>query len=55
VALGLGNVVLLTVNGHWRRAVEGGAVLGSVRAAAIVSRVTGLGAVVAGRWIGFLL
>jgi hypothetical protein len=54
VGLGVANVALLSFNGHWRRAVEGGAVHGSVRAAAVVSLLTWLGAVVAGRWIGFL-
>lgn len=54
VGLSVANVALLAFNAQWRRAVEGGAVHGSVRAAAFVSLATWLGAVVAGRWIGFL-
>jgi hypothetical protein len=54
VGLGVANVALLAFNARWRRAMEGGAVHGSVRAAAFVSLTTWLGAVVAGRWIGFL-
>jgi hypothetical protein len=52
--LGVLNVVVLRYNRHWRQAVGGARVHGSVRAAAFVSLFTWLGAVVAGRWIGFL-
>jgi hypothetical protein len=54
IALGLANVVALHVNRHWRRALAGDAVHGSVRAAAALSLTLWLGAVLAGRWIGFL-
>ncbi|GGG29523.1 hypothetical protein GCM10010964_16720 [Caldovatus sediminis] len=56
VGLGLINVLGLRCNPHWRRAVDGadGRVHGSVRAAALVSLLVWVGAVVAGRWIGFL-
>jgi hypothetical protein len=54
IGLGLVNVALLHRNRHWRRAVEGGAVEPSVRAAALVSLLVWAGVVVAGRWIGFL-
>lgn len=54
VALGVLNVAILHRGPHWRRAVEGGPVHGSVRVAAAVSLLAWAGAVVAGRWIGFL-
>lgn len=54
IGLGLLNLLVLRFNAHWRRALGGGAVHWSVRAAALLSLVAWLGAVVAGRWIGFL-
>jgi hypothetical protein len=54
IGLGLLNLLVLRFNAHWRLALGGGAVHGSVRAAALLSLVAWMGAVVAGRWIGFL-
>jgi hypothetical protein len=54
IGLGAANVLLLAGNRHWRAALDGGPVHGSVRAAALVSLVVWVGAVIAGRWIGFL-
>lgn len=54
IGLGVLNVALLRSNRHWRRALEGGPAHPSVRLAALLSLLTWLGAVVAGRWIGFL-
>jgi hypothetical protein len=54
VGLALANILALRVNPSWRRAVEGGAVSAAVRGAALVSMLAWLGAVLAGRWIGFL-
>lgn len=54
VALGLLNVVALRWNRHWHEAIDGGPVHRSVRAAALASLLVWPGAVIAGRWIGFL-
>jgi hypothetical protein len=54
VGLGVLNVIVLRYNRHWRQAIDGARVHGSVRVAAFVSLFGWLGAVVAGRWIGFL-
>ena len=54
VALGAANALALRFNRHWRIAVEGGPVGGSVRVMAALSLTIWAGAVLAGRWIGFL-
>jgi hypothetical protein len=54
IGLGLANVLALRLNPHWARALEGGAVHPSVRLSAALSLLAWLGAVLAGRWIGFL-
>lgn len=56
VGLGVLNAAALRWNRHWRAAaVEGvGRVHASVRVAALASLLVWVGAVVAGRWIGFL-
>jgi hypothetical protein len=54
LALGVLNVVALHRTGHWRRALDGAGPQGPARTAAAVSLLVWTGAVVAGRWIGFL-
>ena len=54
VALGILNALALRFNRHWRIAAEEGPVHGSVRAMAALSLAIWAGAVLAGRWIGFL-
>ena len=54
VGFGVVNVAVLRFNRHWHRAVHGAPVHGSVRVAALVSLLIWAGAVIAGRWIGFL-
>jgi hypothetical protein len=54
IGLGVLNVIVLRYNRHWRQAINGARVHSSVRIAAFVSLFVWLGAVVAGRWIGFL-
>lgn len=54
VALGIANALALRFNRHWRVAVEGGPVDRSVRLLAFLSLAIWAGAVLAGRWIGFL-
>jgi hypothetical protein len=54
VVLGIGNALLLRLNRYWSSALEGAAVADSVRAAAFLSLLIWAGAVLAGRWIGFL-
>lgn len=54
VGAGLLNALALRLNPHWARALGGGPVHASVRLAAAVSLLAWLGAVLAGRWIGFL-
>jgi hypothetical protein len=54
LALGLANVALLRRSGAWRAALAGAVPSGRVRAAAAVSLAAWVGAVLAGRWIGFL-
>jgi hypothetical protein len=54
LAAGLLNVVALRLSPHWARALDGGEVHPSVRLAAALSLLAWLGAVLAGRWIGFL-
>ena len=55
VALGLLNVALLAHSGrHWQAALAGGPVHPAVRGAALASLLAWAGAILAGRWIGFL-
>ena len=54
VALGILNALVLRANSNWRLALSGGEILTSVRLHAIFSLVIWAGAVLAGRWIGFL-
>ena len=54
VGLGVANALALRALPHWRRALAGEAPHGAVRAAAGASLALWVGAVVAGRWIGFL-
>jgi hypothetical protein len=54
IGLGLANVWLLRRNRGWRAALGGAAPSGAVRAGAVVSLLAWVGAVLAGRWIGFL-
>jgi hypothetical protein len=51
---GLLNLAVLHRRAAWGRALAGGAVPASVRAAALASLLAWAGTVVAGRWIGFL-
>lgn len=55
LAVGVANAVLLQLAPQWRVAVKGGPVSLRVRLSAWLSLMTWIGAVVAGRWIGFLL
>lgn len=54
LAFGLLNIAVVHRRQHWRHAVEGGIVHGQLRVAALVSLLVWVGAVIAGRWIGFL-
>ena len=54
VAIGVLNALLLRANSNWRLALSGGEILTSVRLHAILSLLIWAGAVLAGRWIGFL-
>jgi hypothetical protein len=54
VAVGIANALALRFNRHWPAAVNGEPVHGSVRAAALFSILIWAGAILAGRWIGFL-
>ena len=54
LALALGNVLHQHRNQHYRAALAGAPLHGSVRLLATVSTLAWLGALVAGRWIGFL-
>jgi len=54
LALALGNVLLQHRNRHYRAALAGAPLHGSVRLLAMVSALAWLTALVAGRWIGFL-
>jgi hypothetical protein len=54
VGLGLLNLLVLRCNPHWRLALGGEPVHGSVRIVALLSLLAWMGAVIAGRWIGFL-
>jgi hypothetical protein len=54
VALGVLNAAMLHLGGPWRRAFHGPAIPAAVKVAAALSLIFWAGAVVAGRWIGFL-
>ncbi|MCJ8143712.1 DUF2214 domain-containing protein [Ancylobacter sp. A5.8] len=54
IALALGNVALQHAGAGFRQAIAGGALTGRVRLLAGISALLWLGALVAGRWIGFL-
>lgn len=54
LALALANLALLHAGRPWRAALAGGAVATRLRVAAGVSLAAWLGALLAGRWIGFL-
>jgi hypothetical protein len=54
VATGVANALALRLNRHWPAALDGGPIHSSVRAAATVSLLVWAGAILAGRWIGFL-
>lgn len=53
-ALGIANAIALRANPNWRVAREGGRMHASIRAGALLSLLIWAGAVLAGRWIGFL-
>jgi hypothetical protein len=55
LVLGVLNAALLHVTPQWRAAVKGGPLTLSVRLSALLSMAIWIGAVLAGRWIGFLL
>lgn len=54
LALALANVAVVHRGPAWRRAVTGRGVAPSLRASAAASMLLWLGALIAGRWIGFL-
>lgn len=54
VGLGTANAMLLRLNPYWHRALAGGDVHGLVKLSAALSFAIWAGAIVAGRWIGFL-
>lgn len=54
VAFGVLNALALRANQHWRLARAGGSPHVSLRLAALFSLLTWSGAILAGRWIGFL-
>lgn len=55
LALGIANAGLLHLTPQWRAAVKGGPLSLRVRLSAVLSLMVWTGAVLAGRWIGFLL
>ncbi|MCA1489649.1 DUF6644 family protein [Sinorhizobium alkalisoli] len=55
LALGVANATLLHLAPQWRAAVNGGPLSWRVRLSGLLSLAIWTGAVVAGRWIGFLL
>jgi hypothetical protein len=55
VGIGLLNVLALRFNRAWKRALDGGEAGAALRLPALVSLLVWVCAVVAGRWIGFLL
>lgn len=54
VALGVLNAVVLRAGRNWREALEGEVIPDAVRVAAFRSILIWAGAILAGRWIGFL-
>jgi hypothetical protein len=54
VAIGVLNALFLRTRNDWRVAAENGRIAGAVRATALLSLAIWAGAVLAGRWIGFL-
>ncbi|WP_455272375.1 DUF2214 domain-containing protein [Rhizobium herbae] len=54
VCFGIANALLLHLHPHWSAAIAGGPLSIRVRFAAFVSLTVWIGAVLAGRWIGFL-
>lgn len=54
LALGVVNAVLLHLTPQWRAAVKGGPLSWRIRLSALFSMAVWTGAVLAGRWIGFL-
>ena len=55
LALGVTNAALLHLTPQWRAAVKGGPISLRIRLSALLSMMIWTSAVVAGRWIGFLL
>ncbi|WP_046118427.1 DUF6644 family protein [Ensifer aridi] len=55
LTLGVLNAALLHMTPQWRAAVKGGPLSLRVRLSALLSMMIWIGAVLAGRWIGFLL
>ncbi|APG90324.1 DUF6644 family protein [Sinorhizobium americanum] len=55
LAVGVVNAGLLHLTPQWRAAIKGGPLTLRVRLSAVLSLMIWTGAVVAGRWIGFLL
>ncbi|MCG7363873.1 DUF2214 domain-containing protein [Roseomonas sp. ACRSG] len=55
LALGLLNILALHLNPAWKRALAGGEAGAALRLPALLSLLAWVGAVLAGRWIGFLL
>jgi hypothetical protein len=54
VAIGVLNALLLRTRNDWHMAMENGPIASAVRATALLSLAIWAGAVLAGRWIGFL-
>jgi hypothetical protein len=54
LCFGVADALLLHLHPQWRAAIEGGSLSMRVRIAAFVSLSVWIGAVLAGRWIGFL-
>ncbi|MBC9178086.1 DUF2214 domain-containing protein [Pseudoroseomonas ludipueritiae] len=55
LALGLLNILALHLNPAWKRALAGGEAGAALRLPALLSLLAWVGAVLSGRWIGFLL
>lgn len=55
VALGIANALAVRLNPGWRRALADGGVAASLRVQALVSICIWVAAVLAGRWIAFLM
>lgn len=54
IALGLGNVAVVHFGKGWKEVLSGGAPTAALRIGATLSILIWIGAVIAGRWIGFL-